>query len=167
MNDGYPQYAAYLLGAQSTMIADIQTGVNGVKTDVASVSAKIDERTPRIIRGADINQATTVQNQWYTVLDTLYAKGCLSRVEATYGGVVDNSVIEIEVTADGLVHVLDVTSIITTRGLNGAGGTGSLTRNGVLSWIGEIKFLSFLKVRVRHTHAGTASLMASVDFGLV
>lgn len=162
MATGYPQFAAYLLGAQGTAIAEIQTNVNAVKADVAMVKTDVAavkndaiNKTLTKPRTALFAIATTVALTWYTVLDVSGLKGKVNRI---FFSPTTAPNCEIEITVDG------VTSVIT--GISGNYVGAEVDTAVMISHMGCEYFDSSLRVRIRQA-TGTTAEAGHVDYTLI
>lgn len=183
----YPQYAAYLLGAQSTTLLAVQADVATVKADVATVKADVSgvktdvsgvktdtvaiKARPKPLKQkiANLCQATTAQNTWYTVL-SVAGKGILSDATMMQSGTTGNSIQQMEITIDGNTEVITSLAGVGT-GLNtvsnyGQAATAGNSNEYFMTVNTPIEFMSSLVVRVRHTAAITVYMYATVKYAL-
>lgn len=115
----------------------------------------------KIPKIADLNVSATTST-WYTLVD-ITGKGVVKRISGNNQTSI-NQYLDIQLTIDGTVHLMDVTAIHTTRGL---GGDSTYGRSTFFDVITDIEFKSSLKIELRQTTGTTGTLSGSVDYVLV
>lgn len=118
-------------------------------------------------RTANLNQVTTAQNTWYTLLNVTSGAGRLSEVVLTaIDGTVQASSLQIEITVDGQLSTITGISIYTVSDY-GVSTTGGTDNKAFLLYRGDIEFTTSLLIRVRHTAVYTNPLYSTVHYALI
>lgn len=148
---GYPEFIGYAAQSGTAVLSALEAN----KTEII---AEVDDVIGKSAKAAYYHIATLVENTWYTVVDATIATGGVMSWVRGYCSTGARRV-EIEITIDGVVNVIKPTDAALVTTIYGVANDAN-----VIDSIGDIKFISTLKVRVRGATGATGALSAGVHY---